>query len=98
MIKKSYVINTLHSIPSGLVIPDEGKNILLDSGCSHKVTVFEDSLEENSLESLQCPVTMTKISGTLIATYHGIDKYEVINKKGEVSVIICKYLYIPKLK
>ena len=41
---------------------------------------------------------MTDIAGTFIATHHGIAKYKVINSKVKVSVLICKYLYMPKLK
>ena len=62
------------------------------------MTVFEDYFEENSLEPLQFTVTMTGISGTLIATHQGRAKYEVINSKGEVPVLFCKSLYMPKLK
>ena len=95
---KSNVRKALQSIPSGLVRPDEVKNIVLDSGYSHKVTGFEDYFEENSLEPLQCPVTMTGIYEVLIETHQSIAKYELINRKGELSVLLYKSLYIPKLK
>ena len=58
---KSDLRKALHSISSGLVRPDEVKNIVLDSGCSHTVKGFEGYFEEKSLEPLQCPVIMTII-------------------------------------
>ena len=62
------------------------------------MTGFENDFKENSLEPLQFPVTMTGIAGMLITTHQGIDKYEVIKIKREVSLLFCKYLYMPKLK
>ena len=79
---KSYVRRALQAIPFGLVRSDEVKNIVLDYGFSHTVTGFEDDFEENSLEPLQYPITMTDIYGTLIENNHGIAKYEFINSKG----------------
>jgi hypothetical protein len=72
--------------------------VIIDTGCSRTVTGFADDFVSGTLKKLSKPSRMDGIGGSLSATHEGQVHYEVINDSGEVSMIECTSLYMPKLQ
>ena len=96
--KLHQVRSVLEIITSDLLNKGDTNPIILDTGWSRSDTRFRDEFMEGTLVRLCHPHLMDKIGAPLEANNDETLHYEVINDKGEVSVLEGTGLFMPDLK
>ena len=81
-----------------LLRKDDHFEIIIDSGCSKVVSPEPADFIPGSLVDLPIPLSMDGIAGSLVARQKGMVRYEVLNDKGDVSIITCEGYYLPSLR
>ena len=81
-----------------LLHKDDHFEIIIDSGCSKVVSPEKSDFVPGSLVDLPIPLSMDGIAGSLVAKQRGMVRYEVLNDKGDISIITCEGYYLPTLR
>ena len=97
-LQKERVLNALQALPSQLVTKGDVCPLIADTGCSRSVTGFKQDFVPGTLKSLNKPVMLDGISGSLSANQHGLARFEVFDDDGKICVLEQTMLYMPELK
>ena len=81
-----------------LLHKDDHFEIIIDSGCSKVVSPEKSDFVPGSLMDLPIPLSMDGIAGSLVARQKGMVRYEVLNDKGDISILTCEGYYLPTLR
>jgi hypothetical protein len=83
--------------PLGLLGQGGDFQLIVDTGCTKTGTAFIDDFQPGTLHDLPQPIRMDGIAGGLTITQEGKVRYEVVDDKGDIQVIIATAYYIPDL-
>ena len=88
----------LDEFPKGLLASGDSFELIFDTGCTKTGTGCKSDFVPGTLENLKELIQMEGIAGGLRIAQQGVVRYEVLDNKGEVQVLLADAYLIPRLQ